>query len=452
MGINRRSFLNRAAIGVAATGLAGAACKSTQSAASPVAPAAAAPAAAPPPVTRASSWEQIRAQFPLSPDYIHMTGMLFASHPAPVQRAIDAYRRELDENPALYLHVQRYGAAQTREVRKQAAAYLDTAPEHFALTDSTTMGLGIVYTGLQLAPGDDILTTTHDHYSTHESLRFNVLRTGASLRKVALYEHGEDASVEGMVQAITKAIRPSTRVVAVTWVHSSTGVKVPIGAIGKAIAAENARRDAEHQILYCVDGVHGFGIEDVTAADLGCDFFIAGCHKWLHGPRGTGIIWGNERAWKRVIPAIPSFHERPFVSWLEGQPGAQVQGNERMTPGGFHTYEYRWALNEAFLFHMNIGKDRIQQRIHALNTQCKEGLAKMSHVRLHTPMDPAISSGIIAFEVDGLSAEEAAEALIERRVVASSSPYATSYARLTPSLHNTPEEVDAALAAVRALA
>ena len=77
------------------------------------------------------------------------------------------------------------------------------------------------------------------------------------------------------------AITPATRVLALTWVHSSTGLKLPLRAITDAVRRINAGRDEAGRVLVCVDGVHGFGIEDVVLSDLGCDFFMAGCHKWL---------------------------------------------------------------------------------------------------------------------------------------------------------------------------
>jgi selenocysteine lyase/cysteine desulfurase len=63
-----------------------------------------------------------------------------------------------------------------------------------------------------------------------------------------------------------------------------------------------------------------------------------------------------------------------------------------------------------------------------------------------------LSSGITCFEIDGMVPDKIVERLFEKRIIASDSPYATSYARLTPGLLNTPEEVDRAVAAVKALA
>jgi selenocysteine lyase/cysteine desulfurase len=80
----------------------------------------------------------------------------------------------------------------------------------------------------------------------------------------------------------------------------------------------NSGREAGREVLLCVDGVHGFGIEDVSFAELGCDFLMAGCHKWLFGPRGTGIIAASRRGLDNISAIIPSFvSERSFSAWLK---------------------------------------------------------------------------------------------------------------------------------------
>ena len=58
-------------------------------------------------------------------------------------------------------------------------------------------------------------------------------------------------------------------------------------------ATRTGSRPERERVLLCVDGVHGFGVEETSPAELGCDLFAAGCHKWLFGPRGTGLLWGR---------------------------------------------------------------------------------------------------------------------------------------------------------------
>jgi isopenicillin-N epimerase len=395
-------------------------------------------------------WEEIKALFPLSPDYIHLaTSQYLASHPRPVAEAIDRHRRELDSNPVLYIdaHEQEFAT----NARKAAAKYLRmNDPDQIALTDSTTMGLGTIYTGLNLQQGQEILTSEHNYYSQQEAIKRAKERTGAEFREITIYEDIHHVTEEEIISNIIKEVSDNTRVLGVTWVHSNTGLKTPLSKLSQALAKINQQRDQSNRVLMVVDGVHGFGIERETFEELGCDFLISGCHKWLYGPRGTGIIAGTPAAWQHVSPIIPSFSETMWDIIKGGQQPEAVNGNH-MSPGGFNTLEHHWALPSAFEFAESIGKDVIYERVHELNRLCKEGLASMSHVTLATPMDDNLSAGVVSFEVKGLTVKEVVKSLIEKKIITTEAPYQKSYARFTPGIYNTPEEIKQALDAVHSL-
>lgn len=397
-----------------------------------------------------TDWTSVRDQFSLTRGHIHMASFLLASHPKPVAAAIEAHRRGFDEDPVTYW--EEHFMTGEPQVVVAAGEYLEADPALIGLTDSTTMGLGLVYGALQLESGDEIVTTPHGHYSTLEALRLRAERTGAKVRQIALYDDSARASSDEIVRRMRAAIKDRTRVLAVTWVHSSTGVKLPIAAMAEALREVNADRDAKDRVLLCVDGVHGFGIEDVTAESLGCDFFMAGTHKWMFGPRGTGIVYGRREAWDRLDLVIPNFGPWYGV-WLGEIPADSpwVTPGNLFSPGGFHAFEHRWSLGEAFKFHLAIGKRRVQQRIHALNTRAKEAMAEMPHVHLHTPMSDQLSAGIICFEVEGRTPAQVVAHLHQKGIVASTSPYPISYARIAPSLMNDEDEVDRTTAAIAAL-
>jgi selenocysteine lyase/cysteine desulfurase len=406
-------------------------------------------AAAPAAGIGTADWKALRALFPLTHDYIHLATFLLSSHPRPVADAIERHRRALDENPSDYWHEK--FATIDAEIAASAARYMGGRGEQIALTDSTTMGLALVYSGLRLRPGEEILQTVHDHYSTDLSLELRAERTGASLRRITLYDQPAEASADEILSRIKQGLRENTRVLAVTWVHSSTGVKLPVRAIADLLTEINAQREPAQRILLCVDGVHGFGIENMSVTELGCDFFIAGAHKWLFGPRGTGIIWGSEAGWDRCTAVIPSF-SRSYDVWLGGSTQDQVPIGEHMSPGGFHSFEHRWALPEAFELHLQLGKAEVEARIHELNTLTKQGLARMPHIRLHTPMSPELSSGMVCFDVQGMPPEEVVARLHDQGIIMSATPYRDSHARFAPSLINDEDELEQALAAIHALA
>ncbi|HEY7129878.1 MAG TPA: aminotransferase class V-fold PLP-dependent enzyme, partial [Nitrospira sp.] len=319
--IDRRGFLVRSGLALGAALLTGEAF--------PLSRASAMEAAHPP------DWQVVRDQFSLSRDLIHLAGFFLASHPKPVREAIERHRSGLDADPIGYWFA--HEKKQEVAVLQAAAAYLEGDPTEIALTDSTTMGLGLLYGSLKLRPDQEILTTTHDHYSTETSLRLRAERTGATVRRIPLYEDLRRVTRESLVEMLVKAVRPRTRIVAVTWVHSSTGLKLPIAEMARAIEKLNASRAETDRVILCVDGVHALGVEDFRLSEVGCDFLIAGTHKWMFGPRGTGLVWGHPRAWPVAKAIIPTFDTDAYDIWMKAIPPRALPPAVYMTPGGFHS-------------------------------------------------------------------------------------------------------------------
>jgi selenocysteine lyase/cysteine desulfurase len=286
---------------------------------------------------------------------------------------------------------------------------------------------------LRLGSGDEILLTKHEHYSARQAAQLCAARTGARVREVELYppDAPERATHDGIVGAIDRAVGPATKVVLVTWVHSSSGMRLPLPAIANAVG---------DRALLVVDGAHALGTGRIDAEASGADVLVAGTHKWLLGPRGTGLIWARDAAWDRIAPTIPTFR------------GTQSHG-ATMTPGGYHSFEHRWAVRDAFRLHEAIGPARIGRRIEQLSGRLRSGLRAIPNVTVHAPDDPRLHSGVVTFTIGGAQAGPVVARLASpHRVHASVTPYAVQFARLGTCWMNTPREVDRAIRAVRALA
>ncbi len=397
------------------------------------------------------SWQAVRDQFDLlARDHIHLSSFFLTSHPRVVRDEIEKHRRAIDENPFVYLE-ERF-MTMPGVVQAAAAEYLGGKPEEVAITNSTTMGLSHVYMGLPLKAEQEILTTVHDHYVHSEAARLASERAGATVKKIALFDDISLVSEQDIVNRIKKAVTPKTRILGITWVHSSTGLKLPLRSIANVIADVNTGRAESDRIIVVVDGVHGFGVEDEVIAETGVDFFVAGTHKWIFGPRGTGIVWAKADNWKNLRLIFPATAMEPFVAWITGKEIKQTVQASWIGQGGFHAFEYAWALPAAFEFHKRIGRTRIAERIHSLNDQCKEGLAKMKHVKTYTPRGKKLSSGLVCFEVAGMKSTDVVKRLHEKKIIASVAPYRESYVRLAPSLMNTPEEIETTLREIRSIA
>jgi len=405
----------------------------------------------------ARDWGAVRRQFDLDPRYIHAGLFFLSSHPRPVREAIERYRRQLEANP---VHTVEHLAFSdpvnniTTRVCNAIATYIGGSGDDIALTQNTTTGLGVIYQGLPLKPGDEVLTTTHDHFVHHEAIRLATERAGATWRKVPLFDTYDSISADQMVERLQQAIGPQTRVLGVTWVHSSSGLKLPLRRIAQALAGVNRERAPERRVLLVVDGVHGLGVEEPDIVAMGVDAFSAGTHKWMFGPRGTGFVWARPEVWSVMRPLMPSTSSAElFYAWAGGRPPQGPARANWFSPGGFQAFEHHWAIPEAFEFHRDIGPKRITERIHALNTQVREGLADMSHVTLYTPRAAQLASGMVCFDVRGMTQQQVVQRLFERHgILGTTTPYAMSFARVSFGIQNTPEEVEKTLAAIRDMA
>jgi len=216
----------------------------------------------PPAPSDLSDWNSVRKQFDLSPDYIHLGLFYLTSHPRPVREAIESSRQQLDRNPFTTVERSMFEEHVPVKVAAAIGQYIGGSGDDIALTQNTTTGLTLLYHGLKLKAGDEVLTTGTDHFVHNEAIRLSTERNGATWRKVSLFDSYDTINADEMVDRLAKAIRPNTRVVGVTWVHSASGLRLPIRRIADAIANVNRSRDANDRVLLFVDGVHGIGVED----------------------------------------------------------------------------------------------------------------------------------------------------------------------------------------------
>jgi isopenicillin-N epimerase len=401
-------------------------------------------------------WRSVREQFDLDPSYVHLGLFFLASHPRPVREAIERLRRRIDQNPFLTVEQGMFEDNMPKfydAVTASLARYTGADPHDFALTSNTTTGLSLIYHGLPLKPGDEVLTTDQDHYCQHESIRLATERTGATWRRIPIFSSYNTISADEIVDRIRKGIGPKTRVVGITWVHSSCGLRMPVRRVADAIAEVNRGRGENDRVLLVLDGVHGFGVENPKITELGADILAAGLHKWIFAPRGTGLVWAKPEVWASMRPLIPTFHTLDlFNAWVEGHPPTVKAHAAMFSPGGFYAYEHHWAVPPAIEFHEKIGPARITARIHELNGQMREGLGTMAHVVNYTPPTPELSAGMVCFDVKGLKAKETVGRLLKKKILASTTPYGNPFARVAFGIMNTPAEVETTLRAIRGLA
>jgi selenocysteine lyase/cysteine desulfurase len=388
-------------------------------------------------------WSKVRAEFPLTPEWTHLTAMYLSSHPRRIDAAIARHRKGLDEHPLAYSSTNI--AEAEGQVIDAAGIYFGCDKSLVARTMSTTMGLAQLYGGVRVRPGHEILTTIHEHFTTLDCLKLRQRRDGVAVRHVSLFRNSRQVSRDEVVRRLKSEIRPQTRVVALTWVYSSTGVKLPVADVAAVVGEENSLRGtSEDRLLLCVDGVHGYGVEADTFHELGCDFLVAGCHKWLFGPRGTGVIYGRRDAWAQVVPFAPSVPIQPHG------PG-QVH-----TITGTHPYEHWWALVEAYRLHLEIGRAPIRDRVHELAKRVKAGLESLGgDVVVVTPESADLSSGIVCFDVANTPAVDVVRHLRRLKIVVTDSAWdavtGSKHLRVSVSILNNENDITRLIRGIKAM-
>jgi selenocysteine lyase/cysteine desulfurase len=389
-------------------------------------------------------WAEIRKLFRFDErGPINFANMALASNPLPVREAMDRHRRKLDAQPWVYLKNSLH--EEEAQVCVAASRYFGVPEDRLALITGTTLGLALMYGGIKTKPGQEILTTDHEFPRALEVIKLRAERQGTAFRRILLMPDPSAVTTELVLSRLKQAICSHTRVLALTWVYSNSGVKLPVQAIGDWLRTEiNARRpNDDDKVLLCIDGVHGFGIEGTLFQDLNCDFFVSGCHKWVFGPRGTGIWCGTDLAWNQYAKLVPTSSRMDRLGL-------------KHTPGGVQAYEHFWALEEAFKFLMQIGRKNIASRVHELVTRMKEMLSALPKVTVVTPMSPDYSAGIICLDIEGVTADDAVKKLFEWGIVATASsadegrPNA-KHLRLSVAMYTTDSEIDTCVKAIASL-
>jgi selenocysteine lyase/cysteine desulfurase len=208
--------------------------------------------------------------------------------PRPVMDRTIAVWRELERDPTAL----GYGALEQgmETVRAKAAALLGCGVHELVITTSTTEGINWVAQGVSLADGDRILTTDQEHPGGRVGWDFVAKRYGAAIDVVQIPVGENDAAA--IVERFTKLVTPKTRVLSFSHVLTSTGLRMPVAEL-----AALARRAGAISV---VDGAQAVGGIAVDVKQLGCDVYATSGHKWLLGPKGTGLLYLSDALGDRL--------------------------------------------------------------------------------------------------------------------------------------------------------
>ena len=285
--------------------------------------------------------------------------------------------------------------------------------------------------GQTLAPGDEVVCTRLDHDGNVAPWLSATARVGATVR----FAEVDRQTGELPVGAVTSVLNERTKWVAVSAASNLMGTVTELGAIVTAAHAAGA--------YVAVDAVHAVPHRSIDIAQLGCDTLACSAYKWF-GPH-VGVLWLSDELMASLYPA----KVRP----------APDTGPERWEQGTL-PFEALAGVIAAAGYIRDVGYHSIRAHEDRLLVQMLDGLNTLARVRLvGAPRD---RTPTVFFEIERMSAAEAAAAVAEHRIaVGDGDFYAVELAHAlgvsdgirAGALHYTSEaDVDRLLEAVSTIA
>jgi selenocysteine lyase/cysteine desulfurase len=343
-------------------------------------------------------------------------------HPAP-RVAMEALHRYLDfANGAPAYNSWRFLRPRKEHLRRLIADAFGCSPEEIAITRNVTESMHIPLLGIDLKPGDEILTTAHDYPSMKNALFQREKREGVVARMFSFPYPPKSLSV--LAELFEKNLTPRTKIILICHITNLTGQIFPIREI--------CRMARDRGIHVVIDGAHAFGHFDFKQADLDCDIYGANLHKWIMAPTGAGFLYVKKEEIKNIWPLFPA-------------PDPLCDDIRKFEHYGTHPEPVWLAAAEAMAFHQGIGAKRKEERLRYLKDYWARALEKLPGVKILTSLDPKQACGIVSFTVENMDINKLSDVLFERHKIyqiAIDLPEGIKTIRITPSICTTLQELD----------
>jgi len=352
------------------------------------------------------------------------TGTIGPCRRATVNQTLKRWE-DLESNPVRF-YGKNGAESLAEETRSVAAKFLGCDLGEVVITGSTTTGMNSVAQGLRLNPGDRILTTNHEHGGGLLCWRYLEKYHGVIIDTITLSP--EEHDTETILARIRSGIRKETKLITVSHIFSSTGLRMPIARIS---AMAHSRG-----ILCIVDGAQAAGAVCVNVRELGCDAYATSGHKWLMGPKGTGLLYIAKEA-QSVI--------RPMQ--LEESYNTYTDGN------GVVNLAAILGLAAAIEYLKSIGMAKVEEHNLVLRNRLYERLSNCKRLKLVSPIPGSVASpmvaGILPENIDKREFVQMLQNKHRLSIRPTHDQFGFNGIRFSMHIFNTAEDVDYAAAVVQ---
>jgi selenocysteine lyase/cysteine desulfurase len=365
-------------------------------------------------------WFNVRHAFTVDRNMINLNNGGVSPAPKIVMDTEERYLEIENLSPSYYMWNVLDPGIET--VRRRLARTFGCDPEEIAITRNASESLEIVQLGLELKPGDEVLTTNQDYPRMITTWQQRERRDGIKLKQISFPV--PPPSLDFLAKRIEENITPKTRVIHVCHITNRTGQIFPI----KQICQMGRARGIE----VIVDGAHAFAQFPFTHADLDCDYYGTSLHKWVLAPIGTGMLYMRKEKIPKIWPMMAA-------------PDSMRDNIRKFEEIGTHPASQRGAITEALNFHESIGAERKAERFRYLRKRWSNRLGELPGVKILNSDDPEQSCAIGFISIEGFDAPKLAKYLWDKYriwTVGIVTPGEYQGLRITPNVYTTLEEID----------
>ncbi len=330
------------------------------------------------------NWREWADHWSLEPGTLYFNHGAFGPSPRPVIEARHQALEELERNP-MDFYVRRLDE-RLDHVTMRLAQSFGCAGGDLVLVPNSTVAMNAVAHSVKLESGDEVLLTDHDYGAVVRAWGRRCGPVGA--KTVLACPSDELHSSDQITQAIADRITPKTRIIVVSHVTSPTATVFPV--------ADICRLAKERGILVCIDGPHALMMRPVNLRALGCDYYVASCHKWLSAPFGTGFLYVDRRHQQSTQPVV--------TSW-----GRRLSGGPSRWQDEFHwfgTYDPSpyLAIPAALDFlEGQVGLERFRGQTHNLARYGRQRLEQVAGSKALVPDDAEWYGSMITMPLPGVA-------------------------------------------------
>ena len=319
-----------------------------------------------------------------------------------------------------------FGAeALAEKTRGIAAGFFGCDIAEMLITTSTTNGMNAIAQGLRLKEGDRILTTDQEHGGGLLCWNWFAKYYGVTVDKIQI-PPGEN-STELILDRVKENLKKKTKLISVSHVFSSTGLRVPIAEISSLARANGA--------LCIVDGAQAAGAIQVNVKELGCHAYATSGHKWLMGPKGTGLLYLSKEAQDIIRPMQ---FEASYKTYNDGN--------------GVVNLACILGLGKAIEYLQSIGIGKVEKHNLSLRNRLYEKLKNHSNAKILSPADGSLASPMLTLLLpDPFKKAPFAKMLLDKYKLSirpTHNEFGFNGIRFSCHIFNTEKEIDFASATV----